>query len=194
MHRAAFTHQRWTRACHYNRTVFTKSKIPVSPSSLFYNIGSELGTYDIPLRRVFLFSVFHSEYFQTSQIRADSRFAPSQWETALQSNAVSHWLGANLKSALPGMQVRAHVPSTCWVRCQSQAVHFPWWQTSVPSLWHQSDIWRWLFLPEFAVPQERWCTACPILFCGPDPGSQDGRVSIWCQSDGLILPCDLAWR
>ena len=24
--------------------------------------------------------------------RADSRLAPSQWETSLQSNAVSHWL------------------------------------------------------------------------------------------------------
>ena len=34
------------------------------------------------------------------QYRADSRFALSQWETSLQSNAVSHWLGANLKSAL----------------------------------------------------------------------------------------------
>ena len=32
--------------------------------------------------------------------RADARFAPSQWETTLQSNAVSHWLGANLESAL----------------------------------------------------------------------------------------------
>ena len=31
---------------------------------------------------------------------ADSRFAPSQWETSLQSNAVSHWLGTNLESAL----------------------------------------------------------------------------------------------
>ena len=31
---------------------------------------------------------------------ADSRFAPSQWETSLQSNAVSHWLGANLELAL----------------------------------------------------------------------------------------------
>ena len=28
--------------------------------------------------------------------RADSRLAPSQWEMLLQSNAVSHWLGANL--------------------------------------------------------------------------------------------------
>ena len=28
-------------------------------------------------------------------IRADVRLAPSQWETSLQSNAVSHWLGAS---------------------------------------------------------------------------------------------------
>ena len=28
--------------------------------------------------------------------RADSRFAPSQWETALLCNDVSHWLGASL--------------------------------------------------------------------------------------------------
>ena len=32
--------------------------------------------------------------------RADSRHARSKWETSLQSNAVSHWLGANLGSAL----------------------------------------------------------------------------------------------
>ena len=32
--------------------------------------------------------------------RADSRLAPSQWETALFCNDVSHWLGANLESAL----------------------------------------------------------------------------------------------
>ena len=32
--------------------------------------------------------------------RADSRLAPSQWETSLHSNAVSHWLGAKLESAL----------------------------------------------------------------------------------------------
>ena len=32
--------------------------------------------------------------------RADSRPAPSQWETSLQSNAVSHWLGANLEATL----------------------------------------------------------------------------------------------
>ena len=32
--------------------------------------------------------------------RADIRFSQSQWETSLQSNTVSHWLGANLESAL----------------------------------------------------------------------------------------------
>ena len=32
--------------------------------------------------------------------RADSRFAPSQRETALHCNNVSHWLGTNLESAL----------------------------------------------------------------------------------------------
>ena len=36
-----------------------------------------------------------------SWCRADSRLAPSQWETSLQSNAISHWLGANLESAMP---------------------------------------------------------------------------------------------
>ena len=30
-------------------------------------------------------------------LRADSRFVPSQWETSLQSKAVSHWLCANLR-------------------------------------------------------------------------------------------------
>ena len=32
--------------------------------------------------------------------RVDYRLAPGQWETSLQSNTVSHWLGANLESAL----------------------------------------------------------------------------------------------
>ena len=31
---------------------------------------------------------------------ADSMFAPSQWETALLCNDVSHWLGASIESAL----------------------------------------------------------------------------------------------
>ena len=33
-------------------------------------------------------------------VRADSRLGPSQWETSLQSNPISHWLGTYLESAL----------------------------------------------------------------------------------------------
>ena len=48
---------------------------------------------------------FHSFSGHCQRCRADTRFAPSQWETALLCNDVSHWLGANLESAL------------CWLSC-----------------------------------------------------------------------------
>ena len=38
--------------------------------------------------------------FKIMPLRADSWFAPSQWETALLYNDVSHWLGASLESGL----------------------------------------------------------------------------------------------
>ena len=51
----------------------------------------------------------HILIFHEYRLRADSRLAPSQWETSLQSNAISHWLGANLESAL-----RLHQYHACW--------------------------------------------------------------------------------
>ena len=54
----------------------------------------------------------HSTVVKVMCIRVDSRFAPNQWETSLQSNVASHWLGANLESTLcasiamePGVRV-----------------------------------------------------------------------------------------
>ena len=44
--------------------------------------------------------------------RADSGFAPSQWEMSLQSNAVSHWLDANLESALGYLSQSITKPTT----------------------------------------------------------------------------------
>ena len=44
-------------------------------------------------------STSHMKYAHTT-CRADSRFAPCQWETALLCNDVSHWLGACLESTL----------------------------------------------------------------------------------------------
>ena len=56
--------------------------------------------------------------------RADSRFAPSQWETALHCNNVSHWLGASLESALflhpiKLLQVYISDNTVCWLDCSS---------------------------------------------------------------------------
>ena len=58
----------------------------------------------------------------------DSRFAPSQWETAILRNDVSHWLGANLESAplclcywtgpslvLEMACLLIHATNQCWV-------------------------------------------------------------------------------
>ena len=42
-------------------------------------------------------------------------FAPRQWETSLQSNAVSHWLGTNLESALSSMGTKSNsYPTLPW--------------------------------------------------------------------------------
>ena len=48
--------------------------------------------------------MFHTVIYlvQCVVVRVDSRLARSQWETSLQGNAVSHWLGANLESSLSG--------------------------------------------------------------------------------------------
>ena len=43
-----------------------------------------------------------------TNIRGDSKLVPSQWESLLQSNGISHWLGANLESAL-NMMLKCHV-------------------------------------------------------------------------------------
>ena len=73
-----------------------------------------------------------SSNFQTRiWFRADSKCAPSQWETSLQSNAVSHWLGTNLDSALRllpspwplGIHTRIKKPNV-WTRRQDSQLRF----------------------------------------------------------------------
>ena len=60
------------------------------------------GACDILTMSLLLILVYFSMYWglPITIISADLRYAPSQWETSLQSNAVSHWLGANLEPAL----------------------------------------------------------------------------------------------
>ena len=52
-------------------------------------------------------------------LRADSRLAPSHWETSLQSNADSRWLGANRESALTANEIS---------RVIKQASFWAWFQ------------------------------------------------------------------
>ena len=47
--------------------------------------------------------------------RADSRLSPSQWETSLQSNAVSHWLGTNLVEGVP-LFLQESQPAPRWLQ------------------------------------------------------------------------------
>ena len=71
-------------------------------------VCSTFGTYVLYIQyHVTLDHVTMSQYFLVIQtalsclcVQADSSFVPSQWETSLQSNAVSHWLGAHLESTL----------------------------------------------------------------------------------------------
>ena len=78
-------------------------------------------------------------------LRADSRSAPSQWDTSSLSNAVSHWLGANPESYLilccklcmPCVTVSGYVYNqfllqTLWVSLQTF--------TSVKHQWGMSPL------------------------------------------------------
>ena len=63
-----------------------------------------------------------SHIVQAYMCRADSRLVPSQWETSLQSNAVSHWLVANLESAL---MCHKCFDSHTWCHCHQQTWYWP---------------------------------------------------------------------
>ena len=85
--------------------------------------------------------------------RADSRIAPSQWETPLQSNAVSHWLGAILESALDLLYMstaHAKLNSSIWEPFQHKRCHLT--NTEIPTIKiRQSDDHR-IFIMEIPIP------------------------------------------
>ena len=72
-------------------------------------VGHEGHMQEMPLL-VFLHATSCSQFYRWLwQCRADCRFAPSQWETALLCNDVFHWLGASLESALQCFLGRAPI-------------------------------------------------------------------------------------
>ena len=59
------------------------------------------------MRWVLIIYLISSKFIDDPDVcksRADSRLAPNQWETSLQSNVVCHWMGAHMESALKSVR------------------------------------------------------------------------------------------
>ena len=80
-------------------TGFNSDADKMSTSGLFC-FGDSLFRFAwTPLVVVFPYVIYRGLHL-FDFMQADSRFVPSQWETALLCNDVSHWLGASQESAL----------------------------------------------------------------------------------------------
>ena len=77
--------------------------------------------------------------------RADSRLVPSQWETPLQCNTASHWLGANLESALHS------TPHNCRSSPSDRLAH---------DTLSKIKEWRWKDQASYAV---HWLLICQCI-------------------------------
>ena len=99
-----------------------------------------------PIRIAILLAFWGITHF--IKVRADSRPAPSQWETALQSNPVSRWLGANLESFLKIMY-----SSLISTHCENGVrTHFAQTSNKI-NLWHA----------KFDIRPNRLCEVSYIL-------------------------------
>ena len=138
-----------------------------------------------------------SSYIRYTLLGADSRFAPSQWETALLRNDVSHWLGANQEPALPlfdwpsrynkicdltrhftsiGLcQTDVKLPSSCHIEDQSVSFQLFWVMTSGLFYW-VSEVK--VFHPKQRLYQNELilCTMKLRVFCDIVPKGDENVV------------------
>ena len=92
-----------------------------------------------PCRRAVIKAIYEND--NNGRYRADFRFAPSQWETSLQSNAVSHWLGTNLELALRHWLKNRKICHSSWWHWE-----LPFWQLSVHQMMKiSSKLWNFRF-------------------------------------------------
>ena len=103
--------------------------------------------------------------------RPDSRFVPSQWETALLCNDVSHWLGANLESVLhtlllclvllwliffPGCHP-IHLPITLRVTSQALGNHITSYVSNTAFVSHSTLVLSfYIVLTLFIIMKSTW--------------------------------------
>ena len=81
----------WSKDSPHKRPTVWKEFPCHCHQALGYCVDMVHDIHALDLDMVFLYSM--------QQYRVDSRFVPSQWETALLCNDVSHWLGTSLESA-----------------------------------------------------------------------------------------------
>ena len=123
--------------------------------------------------------------FQYSD-RADSRFALSQWETSLQSNAVSHWQGTNLESALS---------ETWWRHDMEMITTLTWWccdmktiSTLLVCLWGEPPVTS-------GFPSQRDSNTSFGVFCDINPNkllstqSSCHFLTPWPSCDVIVMLC-----
>ena len=124
--------------------------------------------------------------------RTDSRFAPSQWETTLLCNDVSHWLGASLESALwlvasQGLFYHKgsnHCPGQCSTPLHTMEIPilirdlctqiYPWWIQ-----WHGIESMRSVSRHK----QDQWwahiCSVSALSVCYPVLLTTDTSGRLW---------------
>ena len=109
-------------------------------------------------------SFFHENTYKnvvckmSAILRADSMFAPSQWETSLQSNTVSHRLGANPESALHSVETWACFLSLARSKFRlCSANHRPGYWSNLPCDW-LSIAWAY---PEQQTENRPWACYFP---------------------------------
>ena len=94
--------------------------------------------------------------------RADSRFVPSQWETVLPCNNVSHWLGASLEirispdfdsSIMPEISLRA-CQIICWIK---DALICMWKYLTDSNLSYGISIVNVLETPQYSSLEISYC-------------------------------------
>ena len=102
-------------------------KFTLWPMCYFLPCGKDFKTIHRPIYLLWILDI----------CRADSSHAPSQWKMSLQCNAISHWLGANLKSAL---YLACQVSHSMWTEWAVTNCKSPLRQTSAAP----ASVWKTL--------------------------------------------------
>ena len=121
------------------------------------------------------------EYYPDDWLRADSRFAPGQWETALLCNDVSHFLGASLESAPLAVRCVSVVSDNCALGASwflsSWNQHFSLWNISTEIIYTSNGFSTLIVNHIHIILRDVICHPCPKFNSGlPKPPLKWGHM------------------